>query len=175
MRKQVAISEATSDDLGREASKHGVSRDKVISKMLEFFRIYGIDPFNYDAPADEMQKIIKRFDQMFAFIKAQEKNVLVPTLTRVSTKEDVLKTAESTRLSLEKMWGLINKELDTLKIENKELKEQLKEARSQDLAEHQNVGIAVVDAVSKMLQITLDKGNVMSKDTRIERIKTFEK
>ncbi len=174
MRKQVAISEATSEDLGREASKHGVSRDKVISKMLEFFRIYGIDPFNYDAPADEMQKIIKRFDQMFAFVKAQEKNVLVPTLTRVSTKEDISITAEKTRSNFVKIWDLINEKTRDLKAENEELKRQLKEARSNSLAEHQSIVSAVVTNVSKMLQITQSKSLVGGHDKIVGKLKEFE-
>ncbi len=177
MRKQVAISEATSEDLGREASKHGVSRDKVISKMLEFFRIYGIDPFNYDAPADEMQKIIKRFDQMFAFIKAQEKNVLVPTLTRVSTKEDTLQSVEHTRENLNKLLVLLRQDLSKLHEENKSLKAQLEEARRTDHEEHQKVGHHVVSQVSQMLQeVTKSLGmGGQKKDITLTVLQNYER
>ncbi|MEA3312764.1 MAG: BfmA/BtgA family mobilization protein [Caldisericota bacterium] len=172
--KSIGISEATAADLAREANKHKVSRDKVISKMLDFFRIYGIDPFNYDAPADEMQKIIKRMDSVVAFMKKQEKDILIPTLTRLSTREDIVKGiaagTNKTRESLSELLKLLREDFEKVQKENQELKNQLAEARKKSYQEHGKV----VSEVSKMLQITMDAGGWGGKKQAIEQLKSYE-
>jgi hypothetical protein len=172
--KSIGISEATAADLAREANKHKVSRDKVISKMLDFFRIYGIDPFNYDAPADEMQKIIKRMDSVVAFIKKQEKDILIPTLTRLSTKEDITNGLEAgtkiTRGDLNQLLKLLREDFEKVQKENQELKSQLAEARKRSNQEHGKI----ISDVSKMLQITMDAGVWGGKKQAIEQLKSYE-
>lgn len=175
--KSIGISEATAVDLAREANKHKVSRDKVISKMLDFFRIYGIDPFNYDAPADEMQKIIKRMDSVIAFIKKQEKDILIPTLTRLSTKEDLVRQNETNLSHTNELLRLLRAEFVTVLEENKSLKAQLDEARRADHEEHQKVGHHVVSQVSKMLQeVTKTMGmGGQKKDVTITELQSYER
>jgi hypothetical protein len=168
--KSIGISEATAQDLGREASKHKASRDKVISKMLDFFRIYGIDPFNYDAPADEMQKIIKRMDSVVAFIKKQEKDILIPTLTRLTTKEDIVKQNETHLSYTNELLKFLRVEFAVLQKENAELKKQL-EARKE---EHEMIAGGIVGEVSKMFQHFANhqsKMAISNKSELIEKLK----
>ncbi|WP_068475853.1 BfmA/BtgA family mobilization protein [Saccharicrinis aurantiacus] len=176
-RKSIGISEATADDLAREANKHGVSRDKVVSKMLDFFRIYGIDPFNYDAPADEMQKIIKRMDSVIAFQKQQEKTILIPTLTRLASKEDISSVKESNVSNANELLMILRAELAELKKENKNLNLQLKQAREEDRGEHSEILNRTISDVSKMLQeVTSTLGmSGQKKDVTISRLKEYER
>lgn len=175
--KSIGISEATAQDLAREANKHTVSRDKVISKMLDFFRIYGIDPFNYDAPADEMQKIIKRMDSVVAFIKKQEKDILIPTLTRLTTKEDLVSQNKTNLSHTNELLRLLRTEFATVLEENKSLKAQLDEARKQSQEEHQKVADFVISDVSKMLQEvtkTLGMGG-QKRDVTLAELQNYER
>lgn len=169
--KTIGVSEATAQDLGRVASKNKVSRDMAISKMLMFFQTYGIDPFNYEAPHEEMTKIIKRFDQMFAFLKKQEKSILIPTLTSLASKEEteqlIKNSAEYTGVNA----NMILKEIIKLQNENVELKNQLANAQKKNNEEHQ----IIVDNVSKMLQTVI--GTIpMAKKTNeaIQDLKNYE-
>ncbi len=179
--KSIGVSEATAQDLAREASKHKVSRDMIIAKMLDFFRTYGIDPFNYDAPVDEMQKIIKRFDQMFAFLKKQEKDMLIPTLGRVATKEDtaplttkedILEQNKIHLAHMNELLRMLRGEFKKVREENEELKNQLEEARKQNHSQHEQVYQEITNDVSRMLQAVVggmkglsikdkDKGSVL--------------
>lgn len=184
-RKQVAISDATAEDLAREASKHGVSRDKVLSKMLDFFRIYGIDPFNYDAPADEMQKIIKRMDSVVAFIKKQEKDILIPTLTRLSSKEDINSSTELLKTGVLNMGNIVIK---SIKEENEQLKQQvqtmqelIKQLKDRDEENHKHYASEVIRIsnanISRMLQEvtkTLGMGG-QKKDVTLAELQNYER
>ena len=168
--KTIGVSEVTAQDLAKVASKNKVSRDMVISKMLTFFQTYGIDPFNYEAPHEEMTKIIKRFDQMFAFIKKQEKDMLVPTLTRLATKEDHVTQGE---IYLSNM----NELLRLLRVENRELKEELTRVREGAKIEHQEVINLVSSNVSNMLQeVTKSLGiGGQKKDVTLAELQNYER
>lgn len=172
--KSIGISEATATDLAREANKHKVSRDKVISKMLDFFRIYGIDPFNYDAPADEMQKIVKRMDSVIAFIRKQEKDILIPTLTRLPSKEELIQGlaagTKKTSENISTLLSVMKKDFEELESQNRQLKQKLAEANKKANQEHSKI----VSDVSKMLQITMDTGVFGGKKQAMEQLKNYE-
>ena len=153
--KTIGVSEVTAQDLAKVASKNKVSRDMVISKMLTFFQTYGIDPFNYEAPHEEMTKIIKRFDQMFAFLKKQEKSILIPTLTSLVDKGDLVENQEYTRMQ-------VDRHIEMYKQISEETIEPLKEligalgvvARHQKLESKaaEEKRLETISDVSKMLQ-----------------------
>ncbi len=181
MRKQVAIEESTAEDLGRVAKKNNVSRDKVISKMLEFFRVYGIDPFNYEAPHEEMTKIIKRFDQMFGFLKKQEKDILKPTLLSLATKEDAENIKKVSFDYASQVLTKTGERIDELQRENQELKSELEKTKKicQDLT-NKGVELSVkktVSEVSKMLQEvikTLGMGG-QKRDVTLSNLQEYER
>lgn len=40
-----------------------------LTHAINYFEKYGINPVEHESPAQEMQKLIKRMDQVFAFLK----------------------------------------------------------------------------------------------------------
>lgn len=103
MQKQttVTIDQKTFATLDRLAKSNDVSKKEFLSCALEYFEKYGINPVQHESPAKEMQKLIKRCDQVIAFIRKQEQDILRPACAAISTTEariervlDKLATAE---------------------------------------------------------------------------------
>ncbi len=74
----VTIDRKTFARLDRLAKANGVSKKEYLSCALEYFEKYGINPVRHESPAQEMQKLIKRCDQVIAFIRKQEQDFLRP-------------------------------------------------------------------------------------------------
>lgn len=73
--------------LDRLAKSNDVSKKEFLSCALEYFEKYGINPVQHESPAKEMQKLIKRCDQVIAFIRKQEQDILRPACAAISTTE----------------------------------------------------------------------------------------
>ena len=67
----VTIDRKTFARLDRLAKSNNVSKKEFLSCALEYFEKYGINPVEHESPAKEMQKLIKRCDQVIAFIRKQ--------------------------------------------------------------------------------------------------------
>lgn len=89
MQKQttVTIDQKTFATLDRLAKSNDVSKKEFLSCALEYFEKYGINPVQHESPAKEMQKLIKRCDQVIAFIRKQEQDILRPACAAISTTE----------------------------------------------------------------------------------------
>ena len=74
----VTIDRKTFARLDRLAKSNNVSKKDFLSCALEYFDKYGINPVEHESPAKEMQKLIKRCDQVIAFIRKQEQDFLRP-------------------------------------------------------------------------------------------------
>lgn len=74
----VTIDQKTFARLDRLAKSNNVSKKDFLSCALEYFEKYGINPVEHESPAKEMQKLIKRCDQVIAFIRKQEQDFLRP-------------------------------------------------------------------------------------------------
>lgn len=74
----VTITRGTFNQLDRLAKANGVSKKEFLSCALDYFEKYGINPVQHESPAQEMQKLIKRCDQVIAFIRKQEQDFLRP-------------------------------------------------------------------------------------------------
>lgn len=74
----VTIDRKTFARLDRLAKSNNVSKKEFLSCALEYFEKYGINPVEHESPAKEMQKLIKRCDQVIAFIRKQEQDFLRP-------------------------------------------------------------------------------------------------
>ena len=81
----VTIDRKTAVILDRLAKSNDVSKKEFLSCALEYFEKYGINPVQHESPAKEMQKLIKRCDQVIAFIRKQEQNILRPACAAIST------------------------------------------------------------------------------------------
>lgn len=65
----VAVERTTFAKLDRLAKANSVSKMEYISHAINYFEKYGINPVEHESPAQEMQRLIKRMDQVFAFLK----------------------------------------------------------------------------------------------------------
>ena len=80
----VTIDRKTFVRLDRLAKSNNVSKKDYLSCALEYFEKYGINPVEHESPAKEMQKLIKRCDQVIAFIRKQEQDFLRPACEAMS-------------------------------------------------------------------------------------------
>lgn len=87
----VTIDTDTGARLERLAKANGVSKKEFISLSLEYFEKYGINPAQHESPAQEMQKLIKRVDQIVAFQKVQEREFVRPAMGAVMETEARIK------------------------------------------------------------------------------------
>ena len=78
----VTIDKKTFAILDRLAKANNVSKKDFLSCALDYFEKYGINPVQ-----QEMQKLIKRCDQVIAFIRKQEQDILRPACEAISTSE----------------------------------------------------------------------------------------
>lgn len=85
----VTIDRKTFSRLDRLAKSNNVSKKDYLCCAVEYFEKYGINPVEHESPAKEMQKLIKRCDQVIAFIRKQEQDFLRPAceaMSRTSTR-----------------------------------------------------------------------------------------
>lgn len=80
----VAVERTTFTKLDRLAKANGVSKMEFITHAINYFEKYGINPVEHESPAQEMQKLIKRMDQVFAFLKKQETELVRPACEALS-------------------------------------------------------------------------------------------
>lgn len=89
----VAVSPETGKKLERFCSSCGITKKDFISLSLDYFQRYGINPAKHESPAKEMEKLIKRNDQVIGFIRKQEQDILRPMLEAITTTEARIQTA----------------------------------------------------------------------------------
>ena len=116
----VAVERTTFTKLDRLAKANNVSKMEFLTHAINYFEKYGINPVEHESPAQEMQKLIKRMDQVFAFLKKQmgyanaknipfvalvgenEMNENKVTLKNMETGEQTLVSAEELIQTLKK-------------------------------------------------------------------------
>ena len=94
----VTIDRKTFARLDRLAKSNNVSKKEFLSCALEYFEKYGINPVEHESPAKEMQKLIRRIDQVVAFQKVQERDFIRPAMQSVMKTEERI-NYEMNRLS----------------------------------------------------------------------------
>lgn len=110
----VAISPDDAKKLEKFCKSISITKKDFISLALNYFLVNGINPAKHETPAQEIQKLIKKNDQVIAFIRTQEKDMLRPMLEVVGTmsariqsdyvtKEDFKKLIDSVKLSYAKV------------------------------------------------------------------------
>lgn len=84
-----------------------------ITHAINYFEKYGINPVEHESPAQEMQKLIKRMDQVFAFLKKQETDLVRPACEALAGASTQITISLSSLLSEEKFRRFLkdNKEL----------------------------------------------------------------
>lgn len=98
----VAVERTTFVKLDRLAKANSVSKMEYISHAINYFEKYGINPVEHESPAQEMQKLIKRMDQVFAFLKKQETDLVRPACEALAGASTQITISLSSLLSEEK-------------------------------------------------------------------------
>ena len=98
----VAVERTTFTKLDRLAKANNVSKMEFLTHAINYFEKYGINPVEHESPAQEMQKLIKRMDQVFAFLKKQETDLVRPACEALAGASTQITISISSLLSEEK-------------------------------------------------------------------------
>ena len=98
----VAVERTTFAKLDRLAKANNVSKMEFLTHAINYFEKYGINPVEHESPAQEMQKLIKRMDQVFAFLKKQETDLVRPACEALAGASTQITISLSSLLSEEK-------------------------------------------------------------------------
>jgi len=74
----VAISPDDTKRLNKFCKNNNITKKDFISLSLSYFETQGVNPAKHETPRAEMEKVTKRLDQFFAFMKKQEQDILKP-------------------------------------------------------------------------------------------------
>jgi hypothetical protein len=83
----VAISTKENIRLTDFCKRYDLQKKDFFKVALDYFEKNGIDPKTHLDSKSELGKIIKRIDQLFAFMKVQEKEYLRPSVQAITTTE----------------------------------------------------------------------------------------
>lgn len=97
----IAISQQDLKRLESFVRKKGLSKKEFITVSLDFFERTGLDPVKHESPKAELEKVIKRIDQIIAFIKTQEKETIRPSFEAIVSSEERIKNDLSKILKIE--------------------------------------------------------------------------
>ena len=98
----VAVERTTFTKLDRLAKANNVSKMEFLTHAINYFEKYGINPVEHESSAQEMQKLIKRMDQVFAFLKKQETDLVRPACEALAGASTQITISLSSLLSEEK-------------------------------------------------------------------------
>lgn len=85
------LNEKDHDQLKKFCQKNELSIVEFIRYSVKYFEKSGSNPKLDESPRDEINKLIKRLDQVIGFIKTQEKEYIRPAFEQVSIIEQRLK------------------------------------------------------------------------------------
>lgn len=96
----VAISPDDAKRLDRFCQNNDITKKDFISLSLSYFEKQGINPAKHETPKAEMEKVTKRLDQFFAFMKKQEQDILRPmymdiTENRIETDNNLVRIVQN--------------------------------------------------------------------------------
>ena len=114
----VAVERTTFTKLDRLAKANNVSKMEFLTHAINYFEKYGINPVEHESPAQEMQKLIKRMDQVFAFLKKQETDLVRPACEALAGASTQITISLSSLLSEEKFRRFLKENKRTACIED---------------------------------------------------------
>jgi ribosomal protein S15P/S13E len=103
----ISVSMETAAKLDRLSKANKVTKKEYISCALEYFEKYGINPVKHESPAQEMQTLIKRVNQIVAFIRKQEKDVLHPLCEATTVTNARIENVLSDLLTVKRFEGFM--------------------------------------------------------------------
>lgn len=153
----VSIDSETGAKLDRLAKSNNLSKKALLSLMLDYFERYGINPAEHESPAQEMQKLIKRVDQIVGFIKVQEKELIRPLVASVSMTEERIKSDLDNIAKKEKLQEFIDAVSKNTAVQQ-EQKRKLMEAINQVETENKKRTDQTLQALRVLAEHLDDKG-----------------
>lgn len=153
----VSIDSETGAKLDRLAKSNNLSKKALLSLMLDYFERYGINPAEHESPAQEMQKLIKRVDQIVGFIKVQEKELIRPLVASVSMTEERIKSDLDNIAKKEKLQEFIDAVSQNTAVQQ-EQKRKLMEAINQVETENKKRTDQTLQALRVLAEHLDDKG-----------------
>jgi len=88
----ISLSIADNQRLTEWCSTHSIAKKEFVSIILNYLEVNGVNPKVHNVPKTELEKMNKRIDQVFAFIKTQEREYLRPALEAIVATETTLKS-----------------------------------------------------------------------------------
>lgn len=85
--KSIGVPDGTHEKLKKYCERNSLGQGEFILAALVYFEKNGINPATHESPAVEMNRLIKRLDQVIAFIRKQESDLLRPMVEAVSVSE----------------------------------------------------------------------------------------
>lgn len=127
----IAISCKHDEILSQLIAKNNTNKKQFLEKSIEYFDKYDINPLDdFKAPKDELTKVVKKLDQMIAFIRVQERDILKPACVSIiqsgKSVENNLKllndlvTDKNIQTYLNRVINWLNKRLTTITNERSE-------------------------------------------------------
>jgi len=85
--KSIGLPDDAHEKLKRYCAHNKLGLGEFVSAALLYFEKNGLNPATHESPAVEMNRLIKRLDQVIAFIRKQESDLLRPLVEAVSVSE----------------------------------------------------------------------------------------
>ena len=142
----VTIDRQTGVQLDRLAKASGVTKKDFLQSALDYFERYGINPVKHESPAQEMQKLIKRVDQVVAFIRKQEQDILLPACEVITTTDVKVEKALSGLLTEQRFERFISTLNDYIAMKDRDVEERekmLKKEHEEIIEIFRRIGIDV--------------------------------
>lgn len=142
----VAVSPEIGKKLERFCASCGITKKDFISLSLDYFQRYGINPAKHESPAKEMEKLIKKNDQVIGFIRKQEHDILRPMLEAITATEARIKTALDSIATSERLNQFVQAIQENTEIQQdtrKKLIEAVSNAYSQNAKQNEEVKHAI--------------------------------
>lgn len=90
----IAISCRHDDILNQLIAKNSTNKKQFLEKSIEYFDRYDISPLDdFKAPKDELTKVVKKLDQVIAFIRVQERDILKPACVSIIQSSKSIETS----------------------------------------------------------------------------------
>lgn len=87
----ISIDKRHSKILDKMCKANSCTKKDFMAASILYFERYGVNPIRHESPHKEMDKLIKRIDQVVAFIRQQEKEFLRPACEAIFTSEELIK------------------------------------------------------------------------------------
>jgi len=170
--KSVGLPDGTHEKLKKYCERNGLGQGEFISAALVYFEKNGINPATHESPAVEMNRLIKRLDQVIAFIRKQEIDLLRPMVEAVSISEARIDKSLQQVATVEQLAYLAGNFESVIKQLNKLLAAHQQEGKATRanteklLQEHQQKQLAALTEISRFLD-EKGKGGLVGNLTKI--------